>query len=423
MRQLRRGYIIVLFGKDEKCYNTQVLNEKVIKTMADQIQELLSRGVEEVIDRRHLEAALRSKKKLRVKLGIDPTSPNIHIGRAGALWKLRAFQELGHTVVFIAGDFTGLIGDTSDKEAERPMLTEAEVRKNVKTYFEQAAKIIDPKKSEMHYNSKWLKKLGFLEIGKMADAFGLREMEARENISRRMKAGKRVSFRELLYPIMQGYDSVAVKADVELGGTDQRFNLLAGRVIQPLYGQKPQDIMTRTLMEGTDGRKMSSSWGNVINITDEPEDMFGKVMSIPDSLMNKYFLLATRVPVSEVHQIISSCANPRDAKLVLAAEIVKLYYTPRIAEKARTAFVNQFSKGGLPASIEVKKWDQAYGKYRLSVVLKVVGLAGSKGEARRLIEQKGVKVNQKVSGDDEIILDGKTEYLLQAGKRKFLKLV
>src|SRR3989344_3359892 len=222
--------------------------------MANSFKEILIRGVEEVIVREHLEAALKSGKKLRVKLGVDPTSPNIHIGRAGALWKLRDFQDLGHTVVFIVGDFTGLIGDTSDKESERPMMTEAQVKQNIKTYFKQAAKIIDPKKSEMHYNSKWLKKLGFLEIGKMANAFGLHEFESRENVALRLKSGKRVSLRELLYPIMQGYDSIMVKADVEVGGTDQRFNLLAGRELQKLYHQNPQDIITNPLIEGLDGR-------------------------------------------------------------------------------------------------------------------------------------------------------------------------
>src|SRR3989338_4238607 len=193
------------------------------------INSILSRGVEEIIDRNHLEQALKSGKKLRVKLGIDPTSPNIHIGRAVVLWKLRAFQELGHKVVFIVGDFTGLIGDTSDKDAERPMMSESELKKNMKTYFAQAFKILDKKKTETHYNSEWLKKLGFKEIGEMADQFGLNEFTARENVAKRMKAGKRVSLREVLYPLMQGYDSVAIKADVELGGTDQRFNLLAGR--------------------------------------------------------------------------------------------------------------------------------------------------------------------------------------------------
>src|SRR4029079_2325661 len=198
----------------------------------EQIQELLTRGVEEVIDRKHLAESLNGKKKLRVKLGIDPTSPNLHIGRAVVLWKLRQFQDLGHTAVLIVGDFTGLIGDTSDKDADRPMLTEKQIKENMKTYLEQAFKILDPKKTETHFNSKWLAKLGFLEIGKMADLFGLHEFEARENISKRLKAGKRVSLREIMYPLMQGYDSVAIKADVELGGTDQRFNLLAGRTLQ-----------------------------------------------------------------------------------------------------------------------------------------------------------------------------------------------
>src|SRR3989344_1702721 len=247
------------------------------------IKTLLERGVEEVIEKKHLETALRSGKKLRVKLGIDPTSPNIHIGRAVLLWKLRAFQDAGHTAIYIVGDFTGLVGDTSDKDSERPMLSQEEIKANMRTYFGQAYKILDKKKTEVYYNSKWLKKLGFVEVAKMASLFGLHEFEAREVIARRMKAGKRVSFHELMYPLMQGYDSVMVRADVELGGTDQRFNLLTGRRIQELYGQKSQDIVMMDILEGTDGRKMSSSWGNVINIMDPPDEMFGKVMSIHDS--------------------------------------------------------------------------------------------------------------------------------------------
>lgn len=386
----------------------------------DPINELLTRGVEEVIDRKHLEEMLRSKKKLRVKLGIDPTSPNIHIGRAVVLWKLRAFQELGHKVVFIVGDFTGLIGDTSDKDAERPMLSEVEIKKNLKTYFQQASKIIDAKKAEMHYNSKWLKKLGFFEIGKMADLFGLHEFEARENVSKRLKEGKRVSLRELLYPLMQGYDSVAIKADVELGGTDQRFNLLAGRTIQPLYKQKPQDILMTTLMEGADGRKMSSSWGNVINITDEPNDMFGKVMSINDDLIKKYFVLATQIPIQEIDEILAENSNPRDQKLILAAMITSIYHSHEKALKAREAFVNQFSKGELPTDIPSKKIKP--GTYSVVDLAVMSGLAASKSEARRLLEQNGIKINQQVAGSHPITLDGKTEILLQVGKRKFIRL-
>jgi tyrosyl-tRNA synthetase len=385
----------------------------------DKIEELLTRGVEEVIDRAHLEAALKSKKKLRVKLGIDPTSPNIHIGRAVVLWKLRQFQELGHQVVFIVGDFTGIIGDTSDKDAERPMLNEAEIKKNLKTYFEQAFKILDKKKTEAHYNSKWLKKLGFLEIGKMANLFGLHEMAARENVANRLKDGKRVSFRELLYPIMQGYDSVAVKADVELGGTDQRFNLLAGRTIQPAYGQPPQDILTTQLMEGTDGRKMSSSWGNVINITDEPNNMFGRVMSINDNLIKKYFILATRMEIREVDEIMK-LPNPRDQKLVLAEKIVALYHGDNNAAKAKETFVSQFSKGVLPSDIPIVEIDSSY-PMSASDYLAVSGLASSKSEARRLIDQGGIDYDgQRLKADIKFEL-GNEPKLLRRG-RHFVKI-
>ncbi len=384
-----------------------------------QIEEILTRGVEEVIDKAHLESLLKGKKKLRIKLGIDPTSPNIHIGRAVVLWKLRAFQELGHKVVFIVGDFTGLIGDTSDKESERPMLDEKTIKANLKSYFAQAAKIIDPKKAEMHYNSKWLKKLGFAEIGKLADLFSLHEFEARENIALRLKAGKRVSLRELLYPLMQGYDSVAVKADVELGGTDQRFNLLAGRTIQPFYKQPAQNILMTVLMEGTDGRKMSSSWGNTVNISEEPNNMFGKIMSIPDSLIKKYFTLATRAPLQEIDEILK-LPNPRDQKLKLAEEITKLYHGEKKALAAKEAFINQFSKGELPEEIETKKIK--IGSYKLSELMVLTGQVASKSEARRLIEQNGVKVNQQTSSDVELVLDGQKEYLLQVGKRKFVKI-
>lgn len=390
----------------------------VINKDFSSIDEILSRGVNEAIDKNHLEAALKSGRKLRVKLGIDPTSPNLHIGRAVVLWKLRAFQELGHKVVFIVGDFTGLIGDTSDKDAERPMLSREQIKANLKSYFSQASKIIDAKKAEMHYNSRWLEKLGFLELSEMADLFGLHEMSARENIARRLQAGKRVSLRELLYPLMQGYDSVAVKADVELGGTDQRFNLLAGRTIQPVYGQAPQDILMTEIMEGTDGRKMSSSWGNTINITAEPNDMFGKVMSIEDGLIKKYFILATRAPLAEIDEIIAAHNNPRDQKLILAEKITGLYHGEKKAEEARRAFINQFSKGELPEEIKVITAATA----KITDLLALGGLVSSKSDARRLMEQGGVKVDGAVVKADEIIEITKESKLFQVGKRKFIKI-
>jgi tyrosyl-tRNA synthetase len=383
----------------------------------NQIEELLSRGVEEVIDKAHLEAALKGKKKLRVKLGIDPTSPNIHIGRAVVLWKLRAFQELGHTAIFIVGDFTGLIGDTSDKESERPMLSEAEIKKNLKTYFEQAYKILDKKKTEVYYNSKWLKKLGFLEIAKMANLFGLHEFLSRDIIARRIKEGKRVSYQEATYPLMQGYDSVAVKANVELGGTDQRFNLLAGRTIQPLYKQPAQDILMTTLMEGTDGRKMSSSWGNVINITDEPNDMFGKVMSINDELIKKYFFLATRLEMAEIDEI-TQLPNPRDQKIILAEKITELYHGIKKASDAKMAFVSQFAKGELPEDIKTISASSA----RVSDLVTLAGLVSSKSEARRLIEQGGIKVDGVAVKTDDTVEITSEPKIFQVGKRKFVKI-
>lgn len=383
------------------------------------ITELLSRGVEEIIDKTHLQNALKSNKKLRVKLGIDPTSPNIHIGRAVILWKLRAFQELGHKVIFIVGDFTGLIGDTSDKEAERPMLTEAQVRANMQTYFQQAFKILDKQKTETYYNSEWLKRLGFKEIGQMADQFGLHEFESRENVALRLKAGKRVSLRELLYPLMQGYDSVKVRADVELGGTDQKFNLLAGRKIQKFFGQEPQDILTMTLMPGTDGRKMSSSWGNVINITDKAEDMFGKVMSIADHLIKPYFLLATRLPMGEIGKILKEF-NPRDQKMVLAEEITKLYHGQIAANQAKEKFILQFVKKEIPQDAP-KKCITA-GSYKLSELLLALGFVASKSEAKRLIQQNGVKLDNQVLNTDTLIEITKKPRLIQVGKRKILRL-
>ena len=363
--------------------------------MSKDTNQILERGVEEVIDRKHLESALVSGKKLRVKLGIDPTSPNIHIGRAVVLWKLREFQELGHQIVFIVGDFTGQIGDTSDKESERPMLSEEQVKQNLKTYFSQAFKILDKNKTETHYNSEWLSKLNFIEIGKMADRFGLHEMISRELIKKRLDAGKRVSLRELLYPLLQGYDSVAVKADLELGGTDQRFNLLAGRAIQPIYGQEPQDILiTKFPLEGLDGRKMSSSWNNGINIMDEPNDMFGKVMSISDDLIMKYFTLATRVPLENIASIgkrLKGGDNPRDIKMELARAIVALYHGDKIAKRAFQEFDKVFSKKELPE--DIKGVDN---KDNIITTLWNAGIVTSNSEAKRLVDQKAVKVNDEV---------------------------
>lgn len=386
----------------------------------EQIKNVLSRTVAEIIHLGSLEKKLKGSKKLRIKLGIDPTSANIHIGRAVVLWKLRAFQDLGHKVVFIIGDFTGQIGDTSDKDAERPMLSEKEIKANLKTYLNQAYKILDKNKTEFHYNSKWLKKLGFAEIGKLANLFGLHEFSARENIKKRMNAGKRVSLRELLYPLMQGYDSVMVKADVELGGTDQRFNLLAGRTIQEAYGQSPQDVLMVDLLEGTDGRKMSSSWGNSINLNDKPFDMFGKLMSIDDKLVPKYFLFSTNLTQPEIQKLLKTNKHPRDQKLILAQTVTSLYHGAKLAGEAKQKFVNQFSNKELPS--DIKTVAVKPGKYQIPDLLLQLKLVESKSEARRLQSQNGIKINQKTYNQAEIEIKQKNELVVQVGKRKFLKI-
>lgn len=385
-----------------------------------QIEEILHRAVAEIIHPASLAKKLKGGKKLRIKLGIDPTSPNIHIGRAVVLWKLRAFQDLGHKVVFIIGDFTGQIGDTSDKDAERPMLSEADIKRNLKTYLQQAYKILDKSKTEFHYNSKWLKKLGFAEIGKLANLFGLHEFSTRENIKKRLDAGKRVSLRELMYPLMQGYDSVMVKADVELGGTDQRFNMLAGRTIQEAYKQVAQDVLMVDLLEGIDGRKMSSSWGNSINLNDAPNDMFGKVMGIADNLTEKYFVFATNLPESKIKQLLKNTSHPRDRKLILAETITAMYHGAKLAAAAKQNFISQFSNKELPS--EIKTVSVKAGRYQIADLLVQLKLTESKNEARRLISQNGVKVNQATYKDSEIELQQKNNLIIQVGKRKFIRI-
>ncbi len=389
--------------------------------MTDKINEILTRGVDVAIDSKYLEKQLRSKKKLRIKLGIDPTSKNIHIGRAVALWRLRQLQDMGHKIVLIVGDFTGLIGDTSDKDSERPMLSAKQVKENMKGYVAQLGKIINLKKAEVHFNSKWLKKLGFLEIAEQADQFSLHEFAARENIAKRMKEQKRISLRELLYPLMQGYDSVAIKANLEVGGTDQYFNLLAGRTLQKHYGQEPQNIMTFSLLEGTDGRKMSSSWGNVINITDTPNEMFGKTMSILDSLIVKYYTLCTAIPLDQVAEIErglkSGKVNPRDAKFELAKQLVILYHGNKAADLAAAEFENVHKNKEMPEQIKQVKMA---GKTLLEVLV-ASKLAASNGVARRLAEQGGVKIDAKPTKDlNQKLQKGQ---VLQVGKRNFIKVV
>ena len=387
----------------------------------DKIDGILSRGVSEVIDHNHLKEKLLSGKKLRIKLGIDPTSPNLHLGRSVALLKLRDLQELGHQIVFIIGDFTGVIGDTSDKESERPMLDEETVKSNMKNYAEQAGKILDMKKVELHRNSEWLSKLTYKDIARQANMFSLSEFITRENIAKRIKAQKRVSLREVLYPLMQGYDSVEIKSDVELGGTDQRFNLLAGREIQSHYKQEPQDIIMLNLIEGLDGRKMSSSWGNTVNLTDVPNDMFGKIMKLDDSLIIKYFIHCTRVPMEKVKEFekrLKKGDNPRDVKMDLAHEITSMYWGSKKASEAQDFFVTAFQKHEIPENIpelEVKKGETYFEALANS------GQFKSKSEVSRLFEQGAINMlepEEKTINREDNAIEG----IIKVGKAKFFRI-
>ena len=391
-----------------------------INTDKEKIEALLTRGVDEVIDKKDLEQKLLSGKQLRIKLGIDPTSPNIHLGRSIPLLKLRDFQELGHQIVLIIGDFTGTIGDTSDKESERPMLDEKTVQNNLETYIKQAGKVVDIDKAEIRYNSEWLDELKYKEICFQADQFSLNEFMSRENIKKRYDAGKRISLRELFYPLMQGYDSVAIKADVEIGGTDQRFNILAGRTLQKHYDQEPQNIITNPLIEGLDGRKMSSSWGNTVNLMDLPNDMYGKIMSLGDDFIIKYFVFLTRLPIAEIEKYekeMGGGANPRDHKMKLAYETVCFYHSGKDAEEAQEFFINTFSKKEIPNEMpEIKPT-----AYDIVTVLMESKCVTSKTDARRVISQGGVKIDQQVVED--VACQVKPGDILQKGKRIFVKVV
>ena len=388
------------------------------------IDEVLTRGVAEVIGGEKLRERLIRGDELRVKLGIDPTSPNLHIGRSVVLLKLRDFQELGCKVVLIVGDFTGQIGDTSDKESERPMLQADLIKENMRTYTSQLGKIIDLTRAEIHSNSEWLEPLGFDDIGSEAEHFSVAEFIARENIKKRLDEGRRVSLREMLYPLMQGYDSVAVHADVELGGTDQRFNLLAGRKLQEVHGQSAQSILMTDLVLGIDGRKMSSSWGNTINLLDTPNGMFGKVMSVPDEMIVPYLIHCTRVPLAEVEvieaKLFDGGLNPRDAKLRLAREIVSLYHGSEEGAEAERYFIETISEKKMPQHVQSYEACENILDFLVST-----GIASSKGAARRLVEQGAVSIDGEKIVVGALLLskeahDGK---IMRIGSHRFVKIV
>jgi len=390
------------------------------------IEEVLSRGVEEVLVKDRLREKLLSGRQLRIKFGIDPTGSVLHLGHAVPLRKLRELQDLGHQVILLIGDFTARIGDPTGKSATRQPMTDEDVIKNMKTYVDQAALILDISKVEVRYNTEWLEKMNFAELVSLASKVTFAQVSQRADFKERIKNEQDLSLQEFLYPIMQGYDSVVLKADVEIGGTDQKFNLLMGRQLQKRYDQPEQDVITCPLLEGlSGGYKMSKSLGNYIAITEAPEEMYGKIMSIADDLIVNYFTLCTSLPSSEIEHIDGDikkgAVNPRDLKMKLACEIIKVYHGEAAAQTAQERFIKTIQNKEVPEEIEERK--MKVDKINIVDLLAELGLATSKGEARRVIEQGGVKIDGEVVSDikKEIMMSDK-EVLVQKGKRQYVKI-
>jgi tyrosyl-tRNA synthetase len=389
----------------------------------------LNKGTVDVIReadlRAKLERSAKTGKPLRVKLGADPTAPDIHIGHTVVIRKLRAFQDLGHTAIFLIGDFTGMIGDPTGKNTTRPPLTREAINANAETYKTQIFKLLDPEKTEIRFNSEWFDKFSAADFVKLCSHTTVKQILERDDFEKRMREEKPISMHELLYPLVQGYDSVALEADVELGGTDQKFNLLVGRDLQREYNQEPQVIMTTPLLEGLDGvNKMSKSLNNYIGITDAPDEMFGKIMSISDELMWRYYDLMTDLTPAEISFIKTKCeegeTNPRNVKVELAKSVIRDFHSSDAAQAAEDEFNRRFVKKEIPDEIEEKQI--AAGSYKLVDLLVQTGMVESKGEAKRLIEQGGVKLNGEKASDTNAEIAVSGEIVLQVGKRKFLKI-
>ncbi len=392
----------------------------------DKIDELLTRGVANIIpDKESLEKKLRSEKKLNIYLGIDPTATNIHLGHAVPLRQLNTFAELGHTVTFLIGDFTALIGDTSDKDSERPVLSSEQIEENFQTYKKQAEKILDFTKIRVRHNSEWLKELQFSDIVKLCQNFSIGDFISRELIRKRLDEGKRVALHEVLYPVMQGYDSYYMDTDIQLGGTDQTFNMQAGRTLQRVLRSKESFVMSNVFLSGTDGRKMSKSWGNAIWLTDTPENMFAKVMAVNDDVITEYFLLGTSMPIEDVHQVkkrLEGGENPMMIKKDLAVQIVTELHSKEDATKARENFENTVQKGNLPEEITEIQYETDE-EQNLEEFLVAYNLTQSKSEAKRLIEQGGVSINEKKETDARGLFDPTHGTILRIGKRTIVKIV
>ncbi|MFH1426892.1 MAG: tyrosine--tRNA ligase [Candidatus Kerfeldbacteria bacterium] len=403
-------------------------SKKAVPAGAAAVDDILSRGVVDIIPRGLFEQKLKKGERIRVYYGVDPTGPEIHLGHAVILRKLRQLQDLGHEVILLIGDFTARIGDPTDRDAARTTMTHKEILDNAKTYNEQASKILDFSRSaknpaQLMYNAKWLDKLRFQDVIELTSHFTVQQMMERDMYQRRLVEDKPIYVHEFLYPVMQGYDSVAMDVDMEVGGNDQLFNMLAGRTLQKTLNDREKIVMTFELLEGTDGRKMSKSYGNVVGVMDEPFEMYGKIMSLSDDLIVRYFQLCTDVEPGKIESIskeLNEDANPRDVKMRLAKEIITLYHSKKDAEAAEIEFVSVFQEKHAPT--EMGAYTIGSKDKTISDLIVNAGLAQSKGEARRLVEQGGVRIDDEKVEDPHALPEIQDGDVLRVGKRKFVQL-
>ena len=386
---------------------------------------LIKRGADEILVEAELVEKLKKNKPLRIKAGFDPTAPDLHLGHTVLINKLRQFQDLGHEILFLIGDFTGMIGDPTGKSATRPPLTRDDVIENARSYEQQIFKILDPTKTLVMFNSSWMNEMSPADLIQLAAKHTVARMLERDDFSKRYKGGQPIAIHEFLYPLIQGYDSVAMKADVELGGTDQKFNLLVGRELQKHYGQEQQVVLTMPILEGLDGvQKMSKSLNNYIGIDEAPDEMFGKLMSISDELMWRYFELLSFLPVEDIEkfkQDIEEGINPRDIKFILGEELVARFHSAEEATQARENFIARFQKGAMPDDIPEVELVAVDGKLAIANLLKEAGLVQSTSEAFRMIKQGAVKIDGEKVEDKSFEAESGSEQIYQVGKRRFAK--
>jgi len=394
-------------------------------TKVQEAMNLIARGADEILVEAELKKKLETGKPLRIKAGFDPTAPDLHLGHTVLINKLHQFQELGHEVLFLIGDFTGMIGDPTGKSATRPPLTRDEVIDNARSYEQQIFKILEPEKTLVMFNSSWMNGMNVADLIQLAAKHTVARMLERDDFNKRYTSGQAIAIHEFLYPLIQGYDSVAMKADVELGGTDQKFNLLVGRQMQEAYGQKPQVVMTMPILEGLDGvQKMSKSLGNYIGIDEPANEMFGKIMSISDDLMWRYFELLSFRPINEINQFkqqVEQGENPRDIKFKLAEEIITRFHDAKSAEAAQADFINRFSKNAIPDDVPEVDINVATEGIPFANALKEAGLVASTSDAHRMVKQGAVKIDGERVEDSKQVLKTGFSAVLQVGKRKFAR--